>query len=103
MLRAGSHLLSYIILTIAVGCLWTGVADAHPFGGPNDPCEKKVGTSLIHITLYQPQFDPDAEYCDKVPRAGNTVLVVDVLGDELRQLPLGVQVLTTDGSGQHKT
>jgi cytochrome oxidase Cu insertion factor (SCO1/SenC/PrrC family) len=98
MVRAKSYLLSVISLTIIVGWLLQGVAFAHRFGGPNDPCERKLGTSLIHITLYQPQFDPDAEYCDQVPRAGNTVLVVDVLGDELRRLPLGVEVLATSGS-----
>ena len=95
MSRVKSQLLSCIILTVAVGWLLQGMAFAHRFGGPNDPCERKLGTSLIHITFYQPQFDPDAEYCDQVPRAGNTVLVVDVLGDELRRLPLGVQILAT--------
>src|SRR5580692_5766569 len=94
MMRAKSQLLSSIVLMAAVGWLLQGVAFAHRFGGPNDPCERKLGTSLIHITLYQPQFDPDAEYCDQVPRAGNTVLVVDVLGDELRRLPMGLQILT---------
>ncbi len=98
MLRVKSQLLSWCILTIFVGWLLQGVALAHRFGGPNDPCERKLGTSLIHIALYQPQFDPDAEYCDQVPRAGNTVLVVDVLGDELRRLPLGVEILATRGS-----
>lgn len=93
MLRAKSQLLPSILLAIAVGWLWQGVASAHRFGGPNDPCERKIGNSLIHITFYQPQFDPDAEYCDQIPRAGNTVLVVDVLGDDLRRLPLGVKVL----------
>jgi cytochrome oxidase Cu insertion factor (SCO1/SenC/PrrC family) len=68
---------------------------AHRFGGPNDPCERKIGSSLIHITLYQPQFDPDAEYCDEVPREGDTVLVVDVLGDELRKMPMGLEVIAT--------
>src|SRR5579863_7233198 len=94
MLRAKSQLLPCILLTLAVGWLWQGVASAHRFGGPNDPCERKIGNSLIHITFYQPQFDPDAEYCDQIPRAGNTVLVVDVLGDDLRRLPLGVSVVS---------
>jgi len=76
-----------------------GVAFAHRFGGPNDPCERKIGTSLIHITLYQPQFNPDAEYCDQIPRAGNTVLVVDVLGDDLRRQALGVEVLAVRDTG----
>ncbi len=101
MIRAKSQLLFCILLSVAVGWLLQGVAFAHRFGGPNDPCERKIGTSLIHITLYQPQFDPDAEYCDQIPRAGNTVLVVDVLGDDMRRLPLGVQILANqDGSSQ---
>jgi cytochrome oxidase Cu insertion factor (SCO1/SenC/PrrC family) len=102
MTRAKLQLLICLIVTIAVGWLMQGIARAHRFGGPNDPCERKLGTSLIHITLYQPEFDPDAEYCDQVPRAGNTVLVVDVLGDELRKLPLGVEI-SAAGSSSRRT
>jgi len=79
------------------------VASAHRFGGPNDPCERKIGSSLVHITLYQPQFNPDAEYCDQVPRAGNTVVVVDVLGDELRRQPLALQILAAPDSSPKTT
>ena len=103
MLRAKLKLWSCIALTLTIGGLSQGMAFAHRFGGPNDPCERKLGTSLIHITLYQPQFDPDAEYCDQVPRAGNTVLVVDVLGDDLRRLPLGMEVLTSERSNSQRT
>src|SRR5580700_3684277 len=102
MLRLRSQLVACVALTMIVGCLLRGLAFAHRFGGPNDPCERKIGTSLIHITLYQPEFDPDAEYCDQVPRAGNTVLVVDVLGDDLRRLPLGVRVLASNASAPQK-
>lgn len=91
-----------MVLTAVVGWLLQGVAFAHKFGGPNDPCERKIGKSLIHITLYQPEFNPDAEYCDQIPRAGNTVLVVDVLGDDLRKLPLGVQILAVSDSAPNK-
>ena len=97
--RRAELLLAALLAT--VGWLSTD-AWAHRGGGPNDPCERKVQNSLIHITLYQPQFDPDAEYCDQIPRAGNTVLVVDVLGDNLRQLPLGVQVVANDDSSSHR-
>ena len=77
-------------------------AYAHKFGGPNDPCERKLGASLIHITLYQPQFDPDAEYCDEVPRQGNTVFVLDTMGDQLRQVPIGVQIFSIDRDGSRR-
>ena len=96
------HLLASIALTILVGSLHAGVAYAHRFGGMNDPCERKLGSSLIHITLYQPQFNPDAEYCDQIPRAGNTVLVVDVLGDDLRKEAIGLQVLAIRDSQPHQ-
>ncbi|MDO8433299.1 MAG: SCO family protein [Candidatus Binatus sp.] len=75
-------------------------AEAHRNGGPNDPCERRIGTSLIHLTLYQPQFDPDAEYCDSIPRQGITVMVVDVSPGELRGVPFSVEVLDAgDGEG----
>jgi cytochrome oxidase Cu insertion factor (SCO1/SenC/PrrC family) len=77
-------------------------AHAHKFGGPNDPCERKLGAALIHITLYQPQFDPDAEYCDVVPREGNTVFVLDTMGDRLRQVPIGVQIFAIDRDGSRR-
>ena len=88
---------------VALLCvLWLGAASpahAHKFGGPNDPCERKLGAALIHITLYQPQFDPDAEYCDEVPREGNTVFVLDTLGDELRRVPIGVRIFAIGRDG----
>src|ERR1700683_4688471 len=99
MLRIRSQPVACLALTIIAGCLLRGVAFAHRFGGPNAPCEPRIGTSLIHITLYQPQFNPDAEYCDQIPRAGNTVLVVDVLGDDLRRQALGVEVLAVRDNG----
>src|SRR5271163_2477632 len=103
MLRAKSLLISWAAVTVIVVWLLQGVAFAHKFGGPNDPCERKIGASLIHITLYQPEFDPDAEYCDQIPRAGNTVLVVDVLGDEQRRIPMGLRVLDTRAANSPRT
>ena len=91
------------MLIAVAGFVAPTIASAHRFGGPNDPCERKIGSSFIHITLYQPQFDPDAEYCDAVPREGNTVLVVDVLGDDLRKVPMGLDVIATGDSQAPRT
>jgi cytochrome oxidase Cu insertion factor (SCO1/SenC/PrrC family) len=90
------------VFLVAIACV-PAIASAHRFGGPDDPCERKIGTSLIHITLYQPQFDPDAEYCELVPRAGNTVLIIDMLGDQLRKMPMGVEVLAVGPSQPART
>jgi cytochrome oxidase Cu insertion factor (SCO1/SenC/PrrC family) len=102
MMRARSRPRCVAIASLLL-CLGSSIAVApafaHKFGGPNDPCERKIGSSLIHITLYQPEFDPDAEYCDAIPREGNTVLVVDTMGDELRRVPIGVQVFAVGKDG----
>ncbi|MBI3798510.1 MAG: hypothetical protein HY268_16305 [Deltaproteobacteria bacterium] len=78
----------------------TAEAWAHRDRGPNDPCRRQLGASLLHLTLYQPQFDPDAEYCDEVPREGKTILVVDVTAGELRQIPMSLEVVAAGDSGQ---
>ncbi len=87
-----------IVAVAAAG--WLGASDAwaHRGGGPSDPCERRLGPLVVHITLYQPEFDPDAEYCNAVPRAGKTVLVVDIAGDQARRTALGLEVTASDDS-----
>ncbi len=75
-------------------------AEAHRDRGPNDVCRREIGTSLLHITLYQTQFDPVAEYCEEVPRAGKALMVVDVTPGQLRTVPLGLEIIATDEAGQ---
>lgn len=86
-----------------VGWLITAEAWAHRDRGPDDPCRRQLGAELLHLTLYQPQFDPSAEYCEEVPRAGRTVLVVDVTPGELREVPMGLEVVAASDSGQSRT
>jgi len=99
MCRASRKFFCLVILATA-GWLPPTQAWAHRGGGPNDPCERQLGASLLHLTLYQPQFDPDAEYCTEVPRAGKTVMVVDVSAGELRQVPLSLEVVAASDSAQ---
>ncbi len=96
-----SGLLLIALLAIA-GWLGSTTAWAHRGGGPNDPCERRLGVSLVHLTLYQPNFDPDAEYCNEVPREGKTVMVVDIEGDRLRQAPIALEMIASDESGPRK-
>jgi hypothetical protein len=90
------------ILTV-VGWLTTIEARAHRDRGPDDPCRRQIGGSLLHLTLYQPQFDPTGEYCEEVPRAGKTIVVVDFTAGELRQTPLSVELVQTGLSGESQT
>jgi hypothetical protein len=92
-----------IVILATAGWMMTSEAWAHRDRGPNDPCRRQLGASLLHLTLYQPQFDPDAEYCDEVPREGKTILVVDVTAGELRQIPMSLEVVAAGDPGQPRT
>jgi hypothetical protein len=92
-----------IVVLATAGWLMTSEAWAHRDRGPDDPCRRQLGASLLHLTLYQPQFDPDGEYCDEVPREGKTVVVVDVTAGELREVPMSLEVVAAGDSGQPRT
>ena len=95
----------FCVLTLlaVIGWLTTGEAWAHRDRGPDDPCRRQIGESLLHLTLYQPQFDPAGEYCEEVPRPGKTIVVVDFTAGELRQTPMSVEVIQTALSGESQT
>jgi hypothetical protein len=99
---ASRKFFSAMILATA-GWMITAEAWAHRDRGPDDPCRRQLGASLLHLTLYQLQFDPAAEYCDEVPREGKTIMVVDVTAGELRQVPMGLEVVAAGDSGQSRT
>ena len=93
----------FLTILAVVSWLTTIEAWAHRDRGPDDPCRRQIGDSLLHLTLYQPQFDPAGEYCEEVPRAGKTIVVVDFTAGELRQTPMSVEVIQTALSGKSQT
>jgi hypothetical protein len=93
----------FLLVLGIVSCVVISTAWAHKDRGPNDPCRKQIGDSFLHLTLYQPHFNPDAEYCEELPRAGKTVVVVDVTAGELRQVPISVEVVASGASGLSRT
>ena len=102
-MRPGGFRLHVLTALALIGWLTTVDAWAHRDRGPNDPCRRQVGDSLLHLTLYQPQFDPVGEYCEEVPRAGKTIVVVDFTAGELRETPVSLEVIETALSGKSQT
>ena len=75
-----------------------GSAGAH--GGATidrDPCVQKSGNWSVHFTVYQPDLDPSGEYCVDVPKAGPMIVVFDLVDQEMRKLPIDLQVVKLDG------
>ena len=58
-----------------------------------DMCVRKVGGNMVHLSAYQPQIEPKAEYCTDIPDVGDTFLVVDLVDPGLRALPVGVKIV----------
>jgi hypothetical protein len=81
-------------------CFAAGIAEAHG-GGPGltyDPCMQQTGADdFIHLAVYQPDFNPFAEYCAAVPQAGRTLLVFDLMGAELPDEPVSLEVSEEGG------
>jgi hypothetical protein len=100
---ASSAALRLLLIATMVGSLTTSEAWAHRDRGPDDLCRRQVGSSFLHLTLYQPQFDPASEYCEEVPRAGKTIVVVDFTAGPLRATPLSLELVETASSGETLT
>lgn len=86
--QAGSTVL------ILVAALYAGAAAAHgSVAIEDDTCVRRVGGNMVHFSAYQPQFKPKAQYCTEIPDEGDTFLVVDLVDQALRNVPVGVRVV----------
>ena len=62
-----------------------------------DPCVRHANGTMVHLSTYQPQHDPDAEYCTEIPQTGNTFWAVDLVDEALRNTPVEIQILKGTG------
>lgn len=81
------------------------IAWAHG-GGPGlnyDPCARSVGQYYVHMAAYQPDINRFQEYCGSIPAGGKTLLVFDLVGAAMRQIPVGIEIMERGSSaGNHK-
>jgi hypothetical protein len=94
-----------LVTGLLFGLAYAGSAWAHG-GGPGlsyDPCAQRVGLYYVHMAVYQPQIDSSQEYCGTIPSGGDTLLVFDLVGAEMRYTPVAVDIFETGGrSGSYK-
>lgn len=84
--------------------LVTSSAGAHGGVGIEvDPCVQRVGLYLVHFAAYQPQFNPAKEYCGEIPKAGKTILVFDLIDQELRNTPVAIRIVDTANGSTPRT
>ena len=91
-----------VLATIFVLSLCAGVlspaAQAH--GGlsmEKDLCKLRLGPYSMHFTGYQPELSGANEFCEDIPRTGQTVVALDAVDEALRDLPLEVRIIRDTG------
>ncbi len=87
---------------LAVGVLLSTEARAH--GGlsmAEDMCKLTVGPYMMHFTGYQPEKSQAKQFCEDIPDTGETVVVLDYIEQELRELPLELRIIKDTGSEEN--
>jgi hypothetical protein len=80
----------------------SGATGAMAHGGlsmDEDRCKLRVGRYVMHFVGYQPESaSGPREFCEDIPETGRTIVVLDYLNDELRDLPTEVRIIKDTGS-----
>jgi len=74
-------------------------AQAQAHGGVSldqGQCVMKIGPDTMTFTGYQPQKSRE-QFCDDIPDAGSTIIVLDAQNDELRDMAIEMRVLRNVG------
>lgn len=92
---------AWLCLVAAASFAVSTAARAH--GGvsmDDDMCKLQLGPYYMHFAGYQvrPGF-PDTEFCEDIPATGKTIIVMDAISQELRSLPIRVQILGRGSDG----
>ena len=83
-----------ISVFILVMALYTSTAGAHgKVAMEEDSCMRRIGENMIHLSTYQPQVDEEGHYCTDIPKAGNAILVIDLVDPLLRDMPIGMKII----------
>ncbi len=88
---------------IMATALHASVAGAHgtvPL--EQDSCMRRAGSSMVHLSVYQPKIEPKAHYCTDIPHEGETYLVIDLVDPALRDMPVGIRIVkgSDEASGE---
>ena len=76
------------------------VAAAHAHGGvgmQDNRCVLRIGPDIMFFTGYQPQNSRD-EFCDDIPRTGQTVVALDMQDSELRDMLTEIRIIKDEGN-----
>lgn len=68
-----------------------------------DRCKLRVGRYVMHFVGYQPDSrSGPKEFCEDIPETGRTIVVLDYVDPELRDLPTEVRVIRDTGGAPER-
>lgn len=65
----------------------------------DDKCILRIGKHAMHFAGYLPESVGAKEFCEDIPEAGRTVIVLDAIDEQLRSLPIEVRIVQDAGPG----
>ena len=83
---SGALLLVYLVLGL----------EAHAHGGvffEDDLCVIQIDFYKAHFKIYQPRISGHEEFCEDLPRVGESVFVMEYIHDGLRELPIDFRII----------
>lgn len=93
-----------ISVFILVMALYASTVGAHgKVAMEEDSCMRRIGENMIHLSTYQPQVDEEGHYCTDIPKAGNAILVIDLVDPSLRDMPIGMKVIKGSKADEGET
>ena len=63
----------------------------------DDMCKLRLGPFNMHFTGYQPAINGNREFCEDIPKVGHTIVVMDAMDPELREMPIEVRIIRDTG------
>ncbi|RTL80508.1 MAG: hypothetical protein EKK29_19115 [Hyphomicrobiales bacterium] len=90
------------LLFAFVATIWvqTPVEAQQVTGGPIqqvEQCVSKIGPDVLTFTFYQPLKSRN-QFCQEIPETGPTIIVIDSMQDELRDMTIELRLIKATGS-----
>lgn len=95
--------LPFLGMSLLGGLLLSGLTGpAHAHGGVSiekDQCVLRIGPNVVHFAGYQPAHS-FLEFCEDIPYTGPTIIVLDLVDSELRDMSTEVRVVRDPDPGR---
>lgn len=78
-----------LLLLLCAARVWAAGAVV----GEPGSCIIEIGIYSAHFTIYQPDSSGNEEFCEDLPKLGNTLFVLDYLHTGLKDVPLDFRII----------